>query len=411
MPQQAQSHLQGQGDHGQQQKLHDRELQQAHALKIFSHPAPEDGIHQASAEQVVAAYDNRAENALAQVRRDAEDVRQVAIHLVDEAVVVPRLAGPEPLPSRAANKRADDDHRDPEDDEAEQKRPDREPALLPCVIAAAERVGVDVGNYHQTNDDHRGHHDAGDPGIEIDEHLLQAEEVPGSLGRIHCQVRIGGFFEWRVEGDRPDHQDDGDDDRGEKFDAKEEWPDVYFFGPARFERPGLAMVRLGHRRIGFKLLDENVVGVRLLPREVDVESEQRNQAHNRDVVGGRADFPKLSPVHSLSTNHVGTAAFGRPVEQSSTSSTPSAKTCRASLDGRTNASVPTQPKSLSGRFRASAGLVGFFGEHDWGWAGDAAIFSYAPEVDDHQHAGHDRDANAVPDIGAEQGIGVDDRSA
>src|SRR4051812_32879054 len=41
MPQQAQAHFDGQSDHGQQQELHYRELQQAHALKIFRHLAAE----------------------------------------------------------------------------------------------------------------------------------------------------------------------------------------------------------------------------------------------------------------------------------------------------------------------------------------------------------------------------------
>src|SRR5579862_3699562 len=81
-------------------------------------------------------------------------------------------------------------------------------------------------------------------------------------------------------------------------------------------------MRLGHRGIGFELRDEHVVGVRLLPREIDEEGKQRNEAHDGDVVGGRANFPELSPIHKFSTHHVGTAAFGRSVEQSSTVSKP-----------------------------------------------------------------------------------------
>ena len=73
-----------------------------------------------------------------------------------------------------------------------------------------------------------------------------------------------------------------------------------FFLPAGLEGPSLAMVGFGHRGIGFELADKLIVGLRLLPREIDVEDEQRNQAHDGDVVGGRANLPKLSPVHKFS---------------------------------------------------------------------------------------------------------------
>src|SRR4029077_2275784 len=89
-------------------------------------------------------------------------------------------------------------------------------------------------------------------------------------------------------------------DRGQKFNAQQERPDVNFFRPPRLEGPGLAMMRLGHCRISFKLLDQNVVGVRLLPREIDVEDQQWNQAHNRNVVRRRTNFPELSPIHKVS---------------------------------------------------------------------------------------------------------------
>ena len=170
--------------------------------------------------------------------------------------MIPCLAGPEPLPSGAANECADDDHRDPENDEAEKKRPDREFALLPGVIAAAQRIGVYIRNHHQADDDHGRHDDAGNPRIEIDEHLLQAEEVPRRFGRIHRQVGIGGLFQWRIQRDRPDHQNDSDDDRGQKLDAQQERPDMDFFLPSGLEGPGLAMVCFGHRGIGFELLNQ-----------------------------------------------------------------------------------------------------------------------------------------------------------
>src|ERR1700748_1402248 len=66
-------------------------------------------------------------------------------------------------------------------------------------------------------------------------------------------------------------------------------------------------------------------------------------------------------------------------------------------------------ESLSGGFWPSPWLIGFFCQHERGWAGDAAVFSYAPEVDDHQYTRNDRDANAVPNVRAQQRVGVHDR--
>src|ERR1700752_3178937 len=65
---------------------------------------------------------------------------------------------------------------------------------------------------------------------------------------------------------------------------------------------------------------------------------------------------------------------------------------------------------LSRRLWPSPRLVGFFGQHDGGRTRDAAIFSYAPEVHNHQHRGHDRNADAVPYVGAQQRVGIDDRA-
>src|SRR2546430_10379047 len=41
--------------------------------------------------------------------------------------------------------------------------------------------------------------------------------VPGGLGRIHGQVGVGQFLERRVERDRPDREDDGDNQRRHKL--------------------------------------------------------------------------------------------------------------------------------------------------------------------------------------------------
>src|SRR5207249_6502343 len=104
---------------------------------------------------------------------DAEDIRQIAIDFENEPVVIPSHAWPEPHPARTPNQRTDHDHADPEDDESENECPDGELALLVGVIAVAERVGVDIRYRHQSDDDEAGHDHAGDPGIEIHQHLLQ----------------------------------------------------------------------------------------------------------------------------------------------------------------------------------------------------------------------------------------------
>ena len=99
----------------------------------------------------------------------------------------------------------------------------------------------------------RGNDHARHPGIEVHQHLLQPQEVPGRFGGIHGQRGIGRFFERRIQRDRPDHQDDGDDDGRQKLDAQQVRPDVHFLRPAGLPWLDLAMVRLGQRRVGFKL--------------------------------------------------------------------------------------------------------------------------------------------------------------
>ena len=188
--------------------------------------------------------------------------------------MVPGLARPEPLPAGASDESSDDDHRDPQDDEAEEERGDGKLALLPGVVAAAQRISVDIWNRHQADDDERGHNYAGNPGIEVDEHFLQAQEVPRRFGRIHGQVGIGRLFKGRAQRDGPDHQDNGDDNGGKEFNAQQEGPDVDFLLPARTEGPGFAMMRFGERRTGLQFGDERVVGLCLLPCEINVEGEQ-----------------------------------------------------------------------------------------------------------------------------------------
>src|SRR6266850_2515818 len=123
MEQQPQQHLDGQSEHGEEEGHQDRILQQAHARVVFGVVTPEESVDQQTAHDKKAADYNGAENAFAPIRSDAENVRQVDVDLIDEAVVIPRLPGPEPLPAGSANEGADEDHRGQEFN-AQQERPD-----------------------------------------------------------------------------------------------------------------------------------------------------------------------------------------------------------------------------------------------------------------------------------------------
>src|SRR5437879_3725971 len=98
-------------------------------------------------DDIEAAYHNRAEDHLRdpvaadepQARNRRHDLVQIAIAVKDDGAVVPGLAGPEPNPAGAANKRADKNQQNPH-----QKSPAehvyRKPSLPERVIAVAERI-------------------------------------------------------------------------------------------------------------------------------------------------------------------------------------------------------------------------------------------------------------------------------
>ncbi len=46
------------------------------------------------------------------------------------------------------------------------------------------------------------------------------------------------------------------------------------------------MMRLRERCVAFELDDELVVGMGLLPGQIDVEAQERDQADDRDVIRG-----------------------------------------------------------------------------------------------------------------------------
>src|SRR5438270_8270887 len=62
-------------------------------------------------------------------------------------------------------------------------------------------------------------------------------------------------------------------------------------------------------------------------------------------------------------------------------------------------------------FLSSAWFIGFSFEHHWSRSGNSSVFSHSPKVHDHEYRGDDGDSDAVPDVGAEQGICIHDRAA
>src|SRR5271167_4657805 len=57
------------------------------------------------------------------------------------------------------------------------------------------------------------------------------------------------------------------------------------------------------------------------------------------------------------------------------------------------------------------GVLDFGFEHDRGRAGDAAVFSDTPEMDAHENGSHERNGDAMPNVGAEERVGVHDGAA
>src|ERR1700734_2295487 len=208
---QAQQNFERQREHQDQKRVHGYELHQAHALvnlaaEIGAHADPvnqdcrddeerdqrEDAENHAGPDR--ALIFRHVENGGEPRAVNAENLIEVAVHSVIHAFSVPGFSWPEPHPSGAADEGADHDHQDPKADEAEHEGPDGEAALLVGVVAVAERVRVNVRDDHQADDYQRGHYDARDPWVEIDQHFLEAQEIPWGFRRIHGHVRVGGLF-------------------------------------------------------------------------------------------------------------------------------------------------------------------------------------------------------------------------
>src|SRR5271163_4156476 len=187
-----------------------------------SYPEIQDGVTY----DEVAPYEEQAEQRRCQVVAEPEHVRQVDVGQRLDQVRIPDLPGPEPVPAGTAEKRADDDERDPQNVEADKETQDLEPSLAQRVVAVALRIDVEIRNQHQSHDDETRQHHARIPRVEEHQHFLQAQEVPRRLRRIRRAGRIRRLLERRVEQQRPYRQHYDDEQRHQKFIAHEERPGV-----------------------------------------------------------------------------------------------------------------------------------------------------------------------------------------
>src|SRR5262245_40438943 len=217
----AQQHLHGEHAHEEQQHDHDAVAGEAHLVEELL----EDGLRQQARHDQEVADDEREAGQLAQQDRvgqllvqppHPDELAEVHVHERLDLVRVPVLEGPEEVPVRPAQEGAEDHEADPQHEEAEQEHRDRELALLEGVVAVALGIDVDVGDRHEPDDDHRGQQHAREPRVVVDEHLLQAQEVPRRLGRVGRARAAGRLLDGRLDEDRP-----GDEGRREQHGADE----------------------------------------------------------------------------------------------------------------------------------------------------------------------------------------------
>ena len=91
-------------------ELKDKVLQKRRALKnLLLELIPGDQlVGDPPKDEEENPYDKRAEKSLQGLAREADEVGQVAVDLIDYRVVIPGLARPEPYPPRPAHEGADD---------------------------------------------------------------------------------------------------------------------------------------------------------------------------------------------------------------------------------------------------------------------------------------------------------------
>ena len=117
-----------------------------------------------------------------------------------------------------------------------------------------------------------GKHHAGHPGIVVDEHFLQTEEVPrgfGWVGRFHAAGRL---FQRSLQRQSPDQQQGRDGHHADQFGIDQVGPDQHFFVVQLFAR----LEPLGDAIVVFDRLGRGQPGE---------EPQQIDQADDRHVVG------------------------------------------------------------------------------------------------------------------------------
>ena len=126
-------------------------------------------------------------------------------------------------------------------------------------------------------------------GVVVDEHFLQAQEVPGRLGRVGRLGAGSGFFQRRFEHDAPHDQQRGDRDHADQFAVDQIRPDQHL----------LVLVVLEHRQrtLAVPLGQPPVVFDGLREVEPGEAADQVQQRHDRHVVGLADDLPEVVIGH------------------------------------------------------------------------------------------------------------------
>ena len=99
------------------------------------------------------------------------------------------------------------------------------------------------------------------------------------------------------DADHGPDQDDREDDSSQKLDAQQERPDVNLARPLGTPRLRLAMMRLGHLRVGLELRDQAIVGEALAQPVPGIERNHNQQQHDRDVIRRAQNCPQLMQIH------------------------------------------------------------------------------------------------------------------
>ena len=128
-----------------------------------------------------------------------------------------------------------------------------------------------IGNRDEADDDQARQHDPGQPRIEIDQHFLQAQEVPRRLRRIRRHRAVRRLLERRLQQDRPDNQDDRADNQRDEL-------GVHQVGP----HPDAVRLGLFDRTVALR--DALIVQHRLAHRIPGKEHQQEDQADDGHVV-------------------------------------------------------------------------------------------------------------------------------